>query len=267
MSYLKREEFVPFAPDDGQIHINHINCQAGVDTKKRLYIRRTEDGIVAYCHHCGLSGIHTSTTYRSLKTIKRPTSHSGSGGTTISLPTDYEVDPRGWPTLARAWVYKYGITDAEIKSYGLGYSETQKRVILPAWEDGNLLGYQARKIFIEDTAPRYLTYWNKKNYVWKDLTSKNNILVICEDVLSAIKLHRFYASIALLNTHLHKDNYKYVFGFSKVLIYLDNNNAEVKMNAVKLKNNLSMYVPDTTIIHIDRDPKLLINKELESLSC
>jgi len=268
MKYLAKEEYLPFAPDEygKQIHINHLDCEAGTDTKKRLYIRRLDDGsVLAYCHHCCKSGRFSETTFRSLGSLKKTTGHSSSGGTTIHLPLDNETNIGEWPSKARAWVYRYGITDEEIKQYGIGYSPRARRVILPAWEDGELLGYQARKIFQEDPLPKYITYHNKKNYVWKDLTSTNNILVICEDVLSAIKLHRFYASMALLSTYLHKSNYHFVFGYEKVLIYLDNNNPEVKLKALSLKKELEMYLPLVKIISIERDPKELSNSELENI--
>lgn len=41
----------------GQYSFNHEGCPAGVDTKKRLYIKVISNGnLVAYCHHCGNKG-------------------------------------------------------------------------------------------------------------------------------------------------------------------------------------------------------------------
>lgn len=269
MKYLNKEEYLPFAPEeaDTQVHVNHAGCEAGVDTKRRLYIRRLDDGstILAHCHHCGKSGSYRENKFRSLASLKRASEYTNSSTNTISLPADYETSVREWPAKARAWIYRYGITDAEITKYGIGYSNRERRVVLPSWEDGVLLGYQTRRIFDEDTGPKYTTYYNKKNFVWKDLTSTNNILVICEDVLSAIKLHRCYASMALLSTHLHKNNIKYLFGYDEIMIYLDNNNSEVKMNSLKIKQELLLYVPKVKIIERECDPKTLSNNELEAL--
>ena len=122
-----------------------------------------------------------------------------------------------------------------------------------------------RKIFPTDPLPKYVTYYNKKNYVWKDLTSTNSILVLCEDVLSAIKLHRYYGSLALLGTYLHKDSYKYLLDFKRIIIYLDNNNSEVKLKRSQLQRSLEVLVPKTSICTLDRDPKALSNSELEVL--
>ena len=268
MKYLSKEEYLPFASDEigKQVNVNHLECEAGKDTKKRLYIRRLEDGtVLAYCHHCCKSGRHSENVYRSIEAIKGTTRHARDSSGTILLPSDYEASTKEWPAKARAWIYRYGITDEEITKYGIGYSQREKRVVLPSWENGELLGYQTRKIFDEDTGPKYTTYHNKKNFVWKDLTTSKDVLVICEDVLSAIKLHRYYASMALLSTHLHKCNYHYVFNFGQVLIYLDNNNPEVKLKALSMKKELEMYGPLVIIISIEKDPKQLANKELENL--
>lgn len=268
MNYLNKEEYLPYAPDEcgKQVHVNHAECEAGTDTKRRLYIRRLEDArIIAYCHHCCKSGSYSEAKFRSLEAIKGSEKHTDSGGTVISLPTDYENSISSWPARARAWIYRYGIIDEEITKYGIGYSAKERRVILPSWEDGVLLGYQTRKIFDEDTGPKYTTYHNKKNFVWKDLTNTNGVLVICEDVLSAIKLRRHYSSMALLSTHLHKCNYHYLFEHKQILIYLDNNNPEVKLKALNMKKELEMYLPSITIISIERDPKQLSNDELRRL--
>lgn len=267
MKYLNKEDYLPFAPEepDTQINTNHTSCEAGLDTKRRLYIRRLDDGItvLAHCHHCGKSGSHRENVYRSLETIKRSYEHGGGSVTSISLPNDYEVNQREWPARARAWVYKYGITDEEITRAGLGYSGKHRRVILPVWEDGVLLGYQCRKIFDDDTGPKYSTFFNKKNFVWQDL-SGGDVLVLCEDILSAIKLRRFYSSIALLSTHLHKNTIKYCFD-KTVLVYLDNNNPTVQLKALSIKQELELYVPSVSIITEQRDPKTLSNEELKNL--
>jgi hypothetical protein len=264
MNYLRKSEYLPFAPNEGQIHINHAECEAGTDTKKRLYIRRLDDGcVLAHCHHCGKSGSYNENKFRSLAAIKKRGSVGESGSRSVSLPIDFESDVKKWDAKARAWVYQYGITDEEIRKYGIGYSAKNGRVILPSWEDGKLLGYQMRRIFDHDLLPKYVTYYNKKNYTWKDLTCTNNILVLCEDVLSAIKLHRYYASMALLGTHLHKDSYECLLDFQKIIIYLDNNNAEVKLKRSQLQRSLAVLVPDTRVCVLERDPKTLSNKELE----
>lgn len=272
---LRKEDYVNDAPaSPGQVHINHIGCPAGTDTRKRLYIRRTDDGctILAHCHNCGESGFVFETGIRSLSTIKSIAhgSHSNTSNTsrnpgTLALPRDFEGDPRGWSIQGRSWVYQYGITDAEIKKYGIGYSANSGRVILPAWEDGVLVGYQERRVLPNDTGPKYLTHWKEKGYVWKDLTISKDTVVLCEDILSGIKLARHVSSVALIGTHLNRNHYAKILEYKHIKIFLDNDNADVKMKAVKLKNDLSLYVPNVSIISIEKNPKACTNKELIEL--
>lgn len=264
---LPKEDYIEFAPDSpGQVHVNHIGCPAGTDTRKRLYIRRSDDGysILAHCHNCGESGYVFEDGFRSLKNIKRTTSNTNSSAASLSLPIDFEADPKGWSTYARAWVYQYGITDTEIKKYGIGYSANSNRVILPAWDNGELVGYQERRVHPKDTGPKYLTHWKVKGYIWKDLTITKDVVVLCEDILSAIKIARHCSSIALVGTHLNHNHYHHVLPFKEVKIFFDNDNAEVKLKSLKLKRDLEVFVP-TNIISIEKNPKSCMNSELKEL--
>lgn len=62
MSWKERHEISciinPLAPGE-QTHLNHPDCPAGLDTKRRLYVKRTHDGarLLMYCHHCGSKGV------------------------------------------------------------------------------------------------------------------------------------------------------------------------------------------------------------------
>lgn len=41
-----------------QVHVNHVDCEAGRDTRERLYVKRNSTTEwVAYCHNCGLGGV------------------------------------------------------------------------------------------------------------------------------------------------------------------------------------------------------------------
>lgn len=54
-----------------QIHVNHINCPAGSDTKKRLYLKRAKDGavVLGYCHHCSTKGVLRLKSNRPIKSL------------------------------------------------------------------------------------------------------------------------------------------------------------------------------------------------------
>ena len=70
MSRIPHKDFEHHVPDSlgEQVNVNHVACTAGLDTKKRLYIKRTEkngrDIILAYCHHCGFSGVRMESSHK-----------------------------------------------------------------------------------------------------------------------------------------------------------------------------------------------------------
>lgn len=94
------------APLNATVHVNHQDCPAGVDTKRRLYATPTEDGsgVLFYCHHCQGKGIYRIVKYTSHfsdgrvdKTLVQPTGRttfydkSKSGVTLADLVSWYET--------------------------------------------------------------------------------------------------------------------------------------------------------------------------------
>jgi len=57
ITYIPEETYKHLELAEGeQVRINHTECTAGSDTRKRLYIKNKGSHIVAYCHNCGLKG-------------------------------------------------------------------------------------------------------------------------------------------------------------------------------------------------------------------
>ena len=272
MAYLKKDEFVPQGQHlsaGEQININHVDCPAGHDTKKRLYIKRTDDGtkLIAYCHHCELSGSHGNRSYRT-KRAKATASLNGysTGKSGYRLPSDYEPAPGKWSSKGRSWVTRYGIEDAEISRYSIGYSEYHRRIILPVYNAGVLEGYQLRRIEPDDVKPKYLTRANVRPLFWRSSLLSSSKLVICEDILSGIKCARYQDSIALLKASETDEvvHWAITHGYKEFLIFLDDDNRQVKQAQIALKNRLSMF-GTVSIIHADKDPKEHSNNELRGL--
>lgn len=270
-----------------QVHVNHDNCSAGIDTRKRLYIKRCEDGrILSYCHNCGESGYFLPSIQEGRGTRK---SNRGTNGNVYettrsrkSLPRDCQVYAQ-WPALAKQWVSHYDITPQEVANHGICYSPRLRRVILPvfiytnnhdssvshttAQSTGPTLGlYQARKIYPNDTGAKYLTYRNDSCVFVTNNNNRVDVCVICEDILSAIKLGRVAGrSIALLGTNLQEKHILTVVeGYKRFLIFLDNDNIQVKKAQIKLFRMLSAF-GDVKVTHHDKDPKECSDKELERI--
>lgn len=271
MSRLRKKEFIEAAADldiGEQIHINHADCPAGMDTKRRLYIKRTEeDGIVAYCQHCGQSGYHRENErrYRSVEKIF--------GGSTLSvsrnikLPHDSSGTVGEWPARAKVWLYRYGITDEEIARYGIVYSDTVGRVLLPVYNNGSMVGYQARRV-LEDESEKYLTKTSDPSrMVWyTNNTTHSNDVVFCEDILSAIRVGRRVSSCALLGINI-KDEvlHSIIKNHDSFTIFLDDDNRQVILGQIALKNKLELFGSVRLIKGVGKDPKECSDTELEEI--
>ena len=103
-------------------------------------------------------------------------------------------------------------------------------------------------------------------HLYKFITNAASpVLFIVEDVLSAIKLSRYYNSLALLGTNLCDDMMHGFLQFDHVIIYMDNDNPRVKKLQSVINARLEFIVDKVTLLKRQRDPKLLSDSELQSL--
>lgn len=249
-----------------QINVNHIDCSAGEDRKKRLYLKRVDNGIISYCHHCNEHSFVPSNTGKGKRTkaYAKSSCTNSASKRPFSLPNDIESVPSEWPAKARVWCYQYGITDGELTRHGICYSERLKRVVLPVWANGKLQSFQTRKIFDEDCKPKYLTYGNKDS-VFHVKHDDGNKLCIVEDILSSIKAGRYVNTMALGNTTLSDAQMNLIISnsYTEFVVFLDDDNAQVKKAQLVIKNRLEQ-IGTVTIIHSNgRDPKEYSDEELK----
>ena len=285
--YLDKDEFVPFAPSElgGETRVHH--CKQGKDND-RLYIKRTDDGtIIAYCHHCGKRGVSKLDGIRNISTFRTNKEPIKTGVIkTLKLPVDFEKDSTKWPSKARTWPMKYGIKKEELHDNSVGYSEYFGRVVLPTFDEkGSLVQYQTRKIdglsgtstfqretkydtFIKQGSTSFQRLFNPKSSGSSiSRCSVGSVLCIVEDSLSAIKCNRFVDTIALNGTSLDESCIlKLIKDYNSFIIFLDNDNSQVKKSQRKLKKNLELVCKGkVTIVYSDKDPKELTTKELKEI--
>lgn len=270
---ILNEEFVPYAPDEvgEQIHINHEGCSAGQDTKKRLYIKRIDNGILAFCHHCGKHGYYYDASITSFRHKKNSVlsrcSDSISNRTQPRIPKDAETVLSRWPPEARAWIGRYGITAQEIVSNGLFYSERIGRVGLPVYNEHSVSYISYRKIHRQDDGPKYTGEGSpKSDFVLATTPIDSSTIIICEDKLSAIKCSRIVDACCLNGTHLKQEAFlSIVRKYSNIIIYLDDDNRQVKFKQIDIKNNFEQFGKAVRIVHSNKQPKELSTDDLKSL--
>ena len=166
---------------------------------------------------------------------------------------------------------KYGITEEEIAKYGIVYSDSERRVILPVYDNGDLVITQSRKVFDDDTGPKYRTVKRRAGVFSAKCDTPIvvcNQCVITEDILSAIKCSRFIDSFALLGTTLSDSCLGKILKnqYDKCFIFLDDDNRQVKLDQIVLKNKLELYIDDVRIVKSGgRDPKEMSDLDLMKL--
>ena len=292
MRHIPLQHFKEHIPNevDVEVRVNHTECPAGEDTRGRLFIRRRHDGVVlAYCHNCSGKAFIASprkdvrNLYGSLSLLD-DTEHDPSlskdknGNTIIAMPEDASSNLlEDWSGEAVAWVTQYGITPEEIEGYGVCYSPSLNKVLLPvhtlAGGDMIQVGYQARRLEgAESGVPKYITYVPRKYkgstcfMAYGPMVSPST-LVLVEDALSAIKVSRYHDSIAVLTATVSPDVMAFaaITSYSRVVVALDNDNPTVRVNAGKAVKQLRAWGVEAELTTCEADPKELSDEELQAL--
>lgn len=182
--------------------------------------------------------------------------------TEFTLPDDYTNDI---PNEGLAWLYKYRITREDIERCQFGYSPSMNRLIMPIFFTQNyLIGYQARRL--SDAGEKYLTY-KKDGYkfirYWAKHDNNLGLIVITEDILSAIRVSKHFNAVALLGTGRNLDLEHLLSNYKNILVWLDPDEPG-QQAAKQLVNELSMY---TNVINVvsGKDPKCYSDDEIKNI--
>lgn len=241
-----------------QINIDHEGCEAGVDRKKRLYIKHVVGGVVAYCHHCSDHGF-----WRELST-DGATLRKWLFNETSDMPKVRRTD--GF-NLKAGDVRSTGIINWLAKHYVYTLSEKDKQnfkefcgeLYLPIYDFyNNKYGYQLRSF--DSTKSKYKTTYFRKtgeDVCW--FNKGHDTIIITEDYTSAYRVSRDspYCSVALLKTSISDVTMNRLNDFKKVIIWLDPDEAGLKASLkiqqrlmvcltshIKIKNMTSSLVPE-----------------------
>lgn len=254
------------------IRINHNTTDCQGDSKSMVIKRGDTDGVLYFkCYRCdgfGKSGGYRNTTLKSKSSGTASSTHTSSNRSDYRIPEDANENINEWPAKARLWIRQYGITDKEVEDNGIVYSASLGRVCLPVYDNvnGDLLFYQTRNIYPDrDTLSKYLTFRNTDGIL--ALGSSGTIIVLVEDMLSAIKVSRCTPALCLFGTLVRDVHLKWLISnnYKKFIIWLDDDNIQVRKNALKNKNMLDK-LGECIILHTDgKDPKEHDDKSIEEI--
>ena len=255
-----------------QIHINHKGCSAGEDTKKRLYIKRTVGGVLAYCHHCSEHGFVRD------KTGDGDRLASWLKGKDVDAPriekTSWMWEASPLPMHCTAWIHSNHCTPQDGRYISGVRSDPCKVALCLRDPLGSPIGYQFRNLE-KGAKPKYLTSYidhpNRGDASWFHVTG-NKILIITEDFLSAYRIHRdipFISSVALLKTSISDRTLNQIatINFEMVFIWLDPDEAGIK-GAKEAYKKLTYFLPTGTkvaILGYDKEPKQYTPAELREV--
>lgn len=267
--FLRPEEYLPYAPDvlGRKVRVSHESEDCSGSSPSMSIVRNEDGSVSAKCFRCGKFG-----SYREAHARRRKTSEASGGaahgsGASHKLPADANMDVREWPSRARLWLTKARVTDAEAKRFGLCYSERAGRVLIPITREGEYVGYQARKVWEHDEGPKYYTRTRaaERMVFVREHESHHHVAVLCEDVLSAIRIGRFVTAVAALGTSISDYAVKLLTcQRQRVIVWLDHDNHIVIRKELGLRNRLQLLTT-VDLIHSSEDPKLLSDTDIYNI--
>jgi len=243
--------------DTGEtIRVNHSDCPAGEDTRRRLYITKKPDVALAYCHNCGRSTskyIAHRDRYRTTKvTAPKPAIYTEPNALNFSKAADgNKVDI---PAEANGWRLENKLTKQNCTTYGIQYDITNDGIILPfvgmgATNNGHQLRplnrYGAKYInFIKDEK-------EELGGVIEGVDPVHDEIVIVEDYISGVHV-AMAGFAAYVNYGVQvKPSKLYELikrNASAYVVWLDNDNEVVNQRASDMRNILTMYAGHTNQI-------------------
>lgn len=165
------------------------------------------------------------------------------------------------PSEPLKWLKSYGITDDEIRNYGLCFDLERETLMFPLRSSGNL-SYVGR-YFGSGKGTRYISVGEKPRLPIQ-FGSKRSILIFVEDIISAIKIGRQYTASPVLGSHISLEALKWASGeFKEVGVWLDSDMVYKSARIVQKGRLLT----DTKIfrVHTKLDPKYYSNEEIENI--
>lgn len=168
----------------------------------------------------------------------------------ISLPSDVDTYI---PALARSWLGKYILTEYEIIHNKLLWSEYYQQLIFPYFNKYNQLeAWQGRSF--KEGQRKWFSQGNMKSlYHILPPEHGNDVVVLVEDIVSAIKVSRFVPAMPVFCSTIGLDRFKTLYSrFSRVKIWLDPNMRKQSLREALIGKQLGM---DVQVIFSDKDPK------------
>lgn len=231
-------------------------------TGRTMVVAATPEGWNAYCWRCSDKGFKPAPTpslAERIARLKEKEAVDDDARRTLAPPLPADFNPSDWPLYARVWLYRAGLSNDSINAAGLYYNGRLDRVVLPVFQMGKLVYWQARGF--DKGRAKYINPSVDKSKLAARFGS-GDTLVLTEDFLSAVRVGEVTEAWSILGTALSDALAADIAAAKKpVAIWLDPDGAGRKARG-KILRTLSLLGVDARIIRTDTDPKLYSLEEI-----
>lgn len=223
---------------------------------KVLIVENKADGWSGYCFRCDDHGWK----YKPLPSLgERLAQRTAQRQAEVALeedpapPQPCVFDTAEWPLEARVWLYKAALTTEDIAALGYYYHPPTKRVVIPVLDKGELIYWQARRIFGE-AGPKYINPVVPRGSVVPRYGS-GPAIVLTEDILSAVRCGMAAEAWCLMGVKLCEPVLARLMADGRpVLIWLDPDKAGWN-GAAAISRTLALAGVPHAVVNSAKDPK------------
>ncbi len=247
---LSRESWVHHTeglPDGHSVRVEH-DCGPG----RVLKVSREGARFRAFCFRCDLSdGLEIQLSARQRIAQLAQLAAADASARALEAPPSGVLDPGAWPLACAAWVFRAGLSRADIGRVGMRYNEALDRVVIPT-PCGRF--WQARAVQ-PGRQPKYLSPGYKPANLLASWGSAP-VPTLVEDMLSAIKIGKVAEGWAILGTHVSPHMIATILARGrKCNLWMDPDRGGEAAVARYIRPLRARGV-DVRIIRSERDPKL-----------
>lgn len=243
-------------PPGGTRRFNHTGCATSAHSTS-LAVTRTDTGLVVFCHKCNGTG-GSGGVYRRDDTAPKV-------GKASYKKSDWEYRYSEWPIAVKVWLNRCKVDNEIYERMGVRYDRANERLQFPIYGDEAAPGTVTGRInrnFAENAGSKYISTGQR----WWLRCTDSQYVVVAEDWLSATQATcAGLCSVLLGGTRLSSDCLSALLESCEgktIVIYLDNDNPDVRRLQRVLYNTLAMYF-EVVVIRETRDPKELTYEELQ----
>ena len=180
----------------------------------------------------------------------------------VFLPEDCSIS---YPKRTLEWMEGYEIDKHDMMRHRVLWSESKQRLIFPIFNDEQLIAHWGR-YFGSDSLPKWKGYGSVKTFFHFLGEPSYKKVVLCEDIISGIKLAKVkgITSLTLFGTHIGAERYKRLHKLlpkdGHVIIWLD---PDMYIHSTKQTMLGIQYGINVRNVLTEKDPKEHTLTEIE----